>query len=264
MDASEAAAQWQALSDKESQEYYKITEPITSREAQNNRLLMVKWSYNAVDKYDLDRSVVSFAFSYFDKFMSLYSDLADFECTQILAMTCLYVAAKVHSSRTAPFTISRLVRMSKGYFERKQIAEMEKRLINILAWYMNPPIPLLFVETVRHFLYNNRNLSSAKKDQVYDMTLYLIELSVCDHFFVTRRPSSVAAAALHIGLEVSGCDVTLLQVPLAPEAKEMASSCLLRMRKLYKLSFPEKEDASRCTDCSPTDVMMTITQSSSS
>lgn len=263
MNASAAAAQWQALSDKENQEYYKITQLITSRDAQNHRLLMVKWAYNAVDKYDLDRSIVSFAFSYFDRFMALYSDLADFECTQILAMTCLYVAAKVHSSRTAPLTISRIARMSKGCFERKQIVEMEKRLISILSWYMHPPVPTLFVETVRHFLYNNRNLSSAKKDQVYDMTIYLIELSVCDHFFVTKRPSSVAAAALQIGLEVAGCDLPL-QVPLAPEAKEMASGCLSRMRKLYKSSFPDKEDSSRCTDCSPNDVMMTITQSSSS
>jgi hypothetical protein len=255
MNASDAATQWKALAARE--RIYK-TKPITSREIQDARALVVKWAYKVVDRYDMERWIVGFAFNFFDRFMGLYSDFADLECTQLLAMTCVYVAAKLHGNRRNPLSISRLVRMSKGYFEREQIIEMERRLISILAWYMNPPIPMLFLETVRHFLFKNKHLSSSKKDQIFDMSSYLIELSVCDHFFSTKRPSCIAVAALKVGLETAGCQLEL-QVPL-PDTDE-AKACLIRMRKLYRSASEDKEEESRCSDSSPTDVMVETTQS---
>ena len=256
MNTSEAVRQWQNLVLKESQDFYKITTPIESRNDQDARTIIVKWAYRVVDKYDLDRSIVSFATSYFDRCMSLYSRLDDLACTQLLAITCLYIGAKLHGSRTNPLTISTLVRISKGYFDAKQIFEMEKRLINILGWHLNPPVPILFIETVKHLLYKNKNLSVTKKDAIYDVAVYLIELSICDHFFVPKRPSSIAAAALQVAMEIAGCNLAFpLQALLEPKTKEMAYDSVLRMRKLLRSSNMHKEEASRCSESSPTDVM---------
>lgn len=252
--ASEAVAQWQALATKENQDFYKAHEPIRRRESQDARALLVEWAYKVVDRYSLDRSLVSFAFCYYDRFMSLYSDLNDFTCTQLLAITCTYVAAKLHGNRRKnPLSITRLVRISKGYFEARQIEEMEKRLINVLAWYMNPPVPILFLQTANDFL----STTSEKDCGVHDISVYLIELSVCDHFFVTKRPSSIAAAAMQVAMEVSQCHLDLLHLPISSGCT-MTHECASRMRKLYKGRFPSpvSEEMSKCSDVSPTDVMI--------
>jgi len=257
MNNSEAAAQWQALASRENHEKYKTFVSIKSKEAQEKRAILVSWIYQIIDLYDLERSLVSFTFWYFDRVVNLCSDLADFKSMQLVVMTCLFVAVKIHGTRTTPLSASRLARLSKGQFMKKQILGMEKRLINILSWYLNPPVPILFLETARYFLYKMRNLTVTKKDSIYNLAVYLIELSAYDHFFVAKRPSAIAAAALQVGLEVSGCNL-LLQIHLEPEAKNMTSSCVSRMRKLHLSSnFDTKAgntEASRCLDSSPLDI----------
>ena len=253
---SEAAAQWQALTKKENHDFYNMAhEPITRRESQDARALLVQWAYKVVDRYSLDRCLVSFAFHYYDSFMSIYSDLDDFTCRQLLAITCIYIAAKLHGNRRKnPLSITRLVRISKGYFEAQQIEEMEKRLINVLAWYLNPPIPILIIQSVNDLL----STTPGKDCAVYDVAVYLIELSVCDHFFVTKRPSCIAAAAIQVAVEFSGCNIDVLLLPLSTGSTKMTTECESRMRKLYKARFPnpDTEETSRCSDISPTDVMI--------
>lgn len=253
MNTSEVAAQWRALTIREHRIIYMNHKPMTSIEDQDSRALLVKWSYRVVDKYRLDRSVVSVAFSYFDRFWSLHSDSVDFQCGQLLAMTCLYLAAKIQSRRHS-LSISRLIRLSRGYFQANQVLDMERCVLNTLCWYLNPPIPILFLDTVRALLFANKLVSNDSKDFIYDLSVYLIELSVCDHYFITKRPSSIASAALLVALEISGADV-VLQVP-CPVDIQMTDACVNRLRKLHSIANPDKEEASRCSDSSPTDVLM--------
>lgn len=113
---------------------------------------------------------------------------------------------------------------------------------------------MLFLETVKPLLYKNRHVSTDKKDAIYDLTVYLIELAVCDHYFVTKKPSSIASAALEVALEIIGSD-PVLQVPDASDS-QMTDDCAKRLRKLHSVATVDREESSRCSDCSPTDVMI--------
>ena len=62
---------------------------------------------------------------------------------------------------------------------------------------MHPPTALNFVKhLVLLFELGNTPLSPHSKHDIGELARFLCELSVCDYFFVTKKPSSIAAAAL--------------------------------------------------------------------
>ncbi len=71
-----------------------------------------------------------------------------------------------------------------------------------LSWYMHPPTALNFVKhLVLLFELCNIPCSPTSKHDIGELARFLCELSVCDYFFVTKKPSSVAAAALLTALD---------------------------------------------------------------
>lgn len=66
-----------------------------------------------------------------------------------------------------------------------------------LSWYMHPPTAINFVKHYLLFLdLCNISLSPTCKHDVGELARFLCELSVCDYFFVTKKPSSIALASL--------------------------------------------------------------------
>ena len=66
-----------------------------------------------------------------------------------------------------------------------------------LSWLVHPPTPLDFVRNYITLLEWDGCLSAAALHEIDEVAQFLTELSVCDYYFVTRKPSSIAMGAIH-------------------------------------------------------------------
>lgn len=95
---------------------------------------------------------------------------------------------------------------------------------------------------------------------VQELSTYLLELSACDGYFVDKKPSSMAHAAILVAMDV--LDVTtekFLRYPLE-HSPNMTDLCTKRLLKIYKLAMQQmREDGvdfpGRAGPTSPTTVM---------
>ena len=99
-----------------------------------------------------------------------------------------------------------MLQMSSGRFTQPQLEAMERDVLDKLQWHLNPPTPHMFV---KYFimLYIKPILDEclvpiAKQHEVMNVALYLSELSVLPYFFVSKRPSTVAKAAIQNALDL--------------------------------------------------------------
>jgi hypothetical protein len=154
-----------------------------------------EWSYQVVDHFDFNREIVAISLSYLDRFLATRQ--VNKKIFQLAAMTTLYLAIKLYEPGT--LKMSSLIELSRGYFLVEHIAAMEDAVLRSLSWHVHPPTALCLI---RHYLelLPDRFDRSVKHDAM-ELSRFLCELSVCDYFFVTRKPSSIAIAALTNALE---------------------------------------------------------------
>eukprot|EP00586_Coscinodiscus_wailesii_P020388 CAMPEP_0172504634 /NCGR_PEP_ID=MMETSP1066-20121228/180438_1 /TAXON_ID=671091 /ORGANISM="Coscinodiscus wailesii, Strain CCMP2513" /LENGTH=295 /DNA_ID=CAMNT_0013280909 /DNA_START=69 /DNA_END=956 /DNA_ORIENTATION=- len=150
------------------------------------------WSYAIVDHFDLDRETVCISFSYLDRFIPRYKRPINHKTYQLAAMTTLYMAIKLYEPRK--IGINSFISLSRGHFTSNHIVAMEHLILQTLSWHVHPPTPVSFVN---HLLL----LHPVKDTRLNDISRFLTELSVCDYFFVTRRPSSIALACILNAME---------------------------------------------------------------
>lgn len=155
-----------------------------------------EWSYQVVDHFDFNREIVSISLSYLDRFLSTRP--VNKKIFQLAAMTTLYLAIKLNEQGT--LKMSSLIELSRGYFMVEHIAAMEEAILRALSWYVHPPTSLAFV---RHLLMliPSGSCSREVKHELLELARFLTELAVCDYFFVTRKPSSIALAAVLNAME---------------------------------------------------------------
>ncbi len=108
---------------------------------------------------------------------------------------------------------------------------------------MNPPTVM---SAIRFYvaLFGNDVKSKAKSD-VLELARFLSELSVCDYFFVTKNPTSVALACILTAFEGVSNDLllrkqrqkfvnTVFRVTKINCTIEEVHSCRLRLREVYQ------------------------------
>jgi hypothetical protein len=78
-------------------------------------------------------------------------------------------------------------------FTAKDIEAMELKLLKALSWRVNPPTSVAFVHQLLKFVSHAH--PTILRD-MFELSRYLCELSLCDVFFCDRKPSSVAYAAI--------------------------------------------------------------------
>lgn len=188
------------------------------------RLKITEWTYEAVDHFDLDRDVASHALSYLDRSIAeSYSQgkaVLSKTSFQLLAVTSLYVAVKVHgTSYTAPGAgpcpqLDTFVQLSRDMFSPQVIEETELWLLDTLRWRMNPPTAAAFVSYLLQLALfapnprqppgssgRHRTLEGPCDDDatvrcLFDLSRYLTEMATCDSFLALNcRPSVTALAA---------------------------------------------------------------------
>lgn len=134
---------------------------------------------------------------------------------------------------------------------------MEICIIKTLSWHLNPPTPSIFLNVVNPLM----DACTDDLQGTYDITelaRYLLELSVCDGFFIDKKPSSVAYASLLVAFDVLSTPIKIQRkfcsYQLEQSPRETAL-CAERLHHVYKLAtVTQSEDETRAS-ASPTSVL---------
>ena len=134
----------------------------------------------------------------------------------LASLGTLHLATKVHATNHNDYdpamgpleeqhhkvpSLSTLANLSRGQFGPASILEMEKLLLNALQWRLHPPtlyaLVTLLLKLLPSTLEDPRfGLKPSIASELFEVAMYVAELSVCDAFFVERQiPSSVIALA---------------------------------------------------------------------
>ena len=157
-----------------------------------------EWCYQFVDHFDLNREVVCVTMSYLDRYLSKRS--VNRRIFQLAAMTALYLAIKLYEP--GKIRMSSLIDLSRGYFLEDHIVTMEDSMLRTLGWHVHPPTPYTFVREMIPLLLGQ--MGPRDRHDTKELARFLTELSVCDYWFVTKKPSSIALASLINALELQG------------------------------------------------------------
>lgn len=161
---------------------------------------IVEWSFRVVDYFRIDREVVAMSMSFLDRFLARCR--CDRTSFKLAATTTLHLAVKLlYPCKLADLGI--LSDLSRGEFDMKDVCEMETHVLHALSWNLHPPTTVAFASILLDYFFASRvvHLSSADLDDIYDVSLFFCELSVCDYYFVQMRPSIIALSSILNALE---------------------------------------------------------------
>ncbi|GAX24366.1 cyclin D3, plant [Fistulifera solaris] len=181
------------------------------------RRKLCEWSYEVVDHFGFDREAVSIALNYLDRYVATKvqdsNHVIGQKDFQLLAVTCLYMALKIHGETEDPngqrrkLRIDAFVELSRGFFRVEIIEEMERDIFTTLDWRVNPPTCLRFVSSILHLCpkWTIGGISIAHSNfigSIFDVSRYLTELSVCvASFSCTFKTSVIAYASVLCAIE---------------------------------------------------------------
>jgi len=171
------------------------------------RVKMCEWCYQVVDFCKFRRETVGIGMSYLDRYLCSRKgrrSLSDRKEYQLVAMTCLYIAIKIHEP--LEMETSLLADLSRGCYTEMEFANMEKKILEALIWRVSGPTPLAFSQNLLLFL--PETIHSSVRGAVFDYCRYQTELAIADHYFVKIKPSLTGTAALLNAME--GMDPALL------------------------------------------------------
>ena len=155
------------------------------------------WSFNVIDHFDLSREVVAVSMSLFDRFLATRGNRCNGSTALLASLTTLHIAIKVNEVRK--IKLGTLANLSRGQFGPRHIEEMEWNVLTSLEWKIHPPTSMSFISHLLLLL--PPQVDDACKEEIYALSRYITELSVCDSAFVEINPSSVAFAAILNSLE---------------------------------------------------------------
>ena len=157
-----------------------------------------EWCYQVVDHYDYNREVVSVAMNYLDRYLATRT--VNRRIFQLAAMTALYLAIKLFEP--GKLKMSSLIDLSRGYFLAEHIVTMEDSMLQSLKWYVHPPTSFAFCRDFMRLV--SGDIAPRARHDVNELARFMTELSVCDYWFIEKKPSSIALAALINAIELQG------------------------------------------------------------
>ena len=158
---------------------------------------IVEWSFRVVDYFRINREVVAISTSYLDRFLATCS--CDRKTFKLAATTALNLAVKLNES-TKTDMMSVLSELSRGEFSMSDIVEMEQTMIESLSWLLHPPTPKCILGYMLKLLPSTVIPSLIRS--ISALSSFFTELSLCDYYFTTQYPSTVALAAILNSMEI--------------------------------------------------------------
>lgn len=172
---------------------------ITEKRAVAWREKICEWSYEVVDHFELSRDLVYIALNYLDRVCAASNTmelLGDKRRFQLLAMSALCLAIKLHGGMdirdpaVESSIVETILHLGRGQFLAEELNMMEVESLQRLQWRLNPPTPQAFL---MHLL---ELFPVEEKEEINDIALYTIELSVHDYYLVPAKASTLAFAAI--------------------------------------------------------------------
>jgi len=188
--------------------YIQFLEPKDAALLESRRVEICSWMYRFVDSYDLCRDVVYRAMSYFDRFLMTLLARRDEEVPnnpsrviessflQLASMTALNLAIKLYSP--LKWNTSNMIKCSRGKFTLAHIISMERQMLHVLVWRVNPPTSTEFIMYFTSLVFDitgRPDLANHFND-IVDMATFFTELSVWDSYFLEHKSSTVAIASM--------------------------------------------------------------------
>lgn len=163
------------------------------------RVRMVEWCFQVIDFAKLGRETVSLAMSLLDRYLSTScSDarevISSRQKYQLASMTALFLAIKM--SEKTIVNASVFAELSRGSFTAADILSMESSILQALRWRVNGPTTHSFLRYLIKLTSKGSGSSLPTKYSLVDMCVFQLDLSVGDYFFCSKKPSSIAIAAL--------------------------------------------------------------------
>ena len=154
------------------------------------RVTLLDWLVHIADDYRLYSSTYHLAVQLMDHALSLINvKRSQF---QLLGCACLWLASKLEEA--IPPQVENLVYVADCCFDAEQLVNYEQRLMRIFEYRPAMPTRLYFVlRFVKAAEATPREIALAQ---------YLVELSLYDVRYLQHRMSLVAAAAVHLALQM--------------------------------------------------------------
>lgn len=194
--------------------------------------------------------------SFFDRYLSRVPVLvSDHMTTQLVAMTSLYLAIKVHSVKK--LSIADIIHLSGGPISCDQVLGMEQSIMKSLDWYLNPPTPASFV-TVLYPLMEKLTDDEDTMVEIKDLAIHLLELAVYDSYYLINKPPSLMAHAAIMGA------MNLRAIPMETQKRLEAlpksghpysiEDCSYRLQHIYNKKYERLDAEHSIHSPSPTTV----------
>ncbi|MFS7999256.1 putative cyclin domain-containing protein [Helianthus anomalus] len=174
----------------------------------------VQWILGVASHYSFAALTAVLAVNYFDRFFDRFDEMETEKkkpwMTQLAAVACLSIAAKVEETHV-PLLLDLQIDGSKYVFEAKTVQKMEILILTTLEWKMNPVTPLSFLGYVTRRLGLKPYLSVEFVNRCECVLLCFL----LDGRFRCHLPSVVATATMvHVIDSVEPCIGTEFQSQL--------------------------------------------------
>lgn len=165
------------------------------------RQQMLNWSNVVIDSFGIDREVVAVGFNILDRYVGkeVQSGVPiTREDFQLFCMTSLYIAVKILESYPRKLTADALVEMSRGFYAGEDILHTEREILKVLGWYLSPTTAIGYCRIFWDMIPVPVTHEFQTNCQV------LAELALGDPYFLTKKPSMVALAAVLLSGRMEG------------------------------------------------------------
>jgi len=174
-----------------------------------DRMKIVDWCYGIVDGCEFKRETVAAAMNIVDRFMCASVPQARGALHhrgkyQLVAVTALYMSIKLNERIS--LGINDFAAMSHGSYSAKDIQDMEWSILQGLAWRVCPPTSLQVGHHILALMLSEIQERETSFKQgtgkfLHEEVAFQIESSVRDYYFTTKRPSTIAIAAIFNTIE---------------------------------------------------------------
>lgn len=152
------------------------------------RKRIVEWMMEAASEFEMNIDTVACAVNLMDRYLSEFQ--ADKMLLQLLAMVSLAVASKMHEPH--PITMEEMDLLSRGKFNRCDIRDVEKQLLKVVNWQVNPPTAHGMARQLTCFI------DQEEHQELMAEVLVILDKTMKDHSFVKYLPSTVAYSAIMV------------------------------------------------------------------
>jgi len=179
------------------------------------REMICTWAYNVSDHFNLSRSIVAVSMNLYDRYLTTCGNKCEGRFALLCSLSTFYIAIKLHVPKSilARCNMPELSKLSRGQCHAKDIEDMERKILEALSWLVNPPLASDFIPLILNLL--PPIVHPFVCQNMFELSQYLVELTVCDPFFIDSLPSVIAFAAL---LNVLEEDIDYLSFSLTNRA----------------------------------------------